>query len=148
MKTLIALLIIFCSFTARTQELRIKQNLEQTYYSPKLGTYVGIELENGSEAGGFYQSSSMFIKQSDDLELPERFEREYFGAYISYPLWMTGIAAFKLNVRAGMLNNEKMLVTPSLLAEYNIVRVLRLGFGAGVRVGQPAFHTSIAFKIM
>lgn len=148
MKITLVILTVFVSISVCSQSLIIRQNLEQTYYSPKIGTYVGIEMDNGAVGGGFYQSSRWFVTAKEVRKLPRRFERKYFGVFMSYPVWSTECSVFKLDLRAGMLNDEKMLVTPSFIADYSIFKMVRLGFGVGVRAGQPAFQTSISFILM
>lgn len=149
MKTSItlALVLLFAilGFGAKAQSLQASSYFERTTVGPKVGTSIGYEFIDLIEVGGFYQKA---INGAEGKETHGKwFEKEFYGAYFSYPVFDDFNTTVKLNVRTGVSNGENFLITPSLLANYHVFKRFSLGGGIGARMFRPTWQANLKISL-
>jgi len=144
MKKLVTISILLFSFQLATaQRLNVTTYVEKTNIGIKGGTAFGFENHLGFEYGGFYQE--LFGQERD--ELPRFYEKEFFGLYGAAPLMVRAKYDLKINVRMGVTNGENFLITPSLVANYQLMKIISVRGGIGARSFQPTFQAGINIKL-
>ncbi len=138
-------LLIAISLQLHSQSIYASSYTESTHISPKIGAAVGFSFSNQIELGGFYQNSVTDVPtRSDGYKI---YEETFMGMYFNYPIVSDRLASLKLNVRTGVTNSENFTITPSLLANYNLLKTMQLGVGVGVRAFRPTLQASVKFKM-
>lgn len=139
-------LLILTALATQAQHTQVTTYIERTVVGPKVGTSIGYEFRDLVEVGGFYQKAISTATGNEPYGYS--FEKEFYGAYFSYPL-MADIhhTTLKLNVRTGVTNGQNFLITPSVLANYHPIKNLSVGAGVGVRVLRPTLQASIKFSL-
>jgi len=150
MKKLVTISILLFSFQLATaQRLNVTTYVEKTNIGIKGGTAFGFENHLGFEYGGFYQEAELteglFGQERD--ELPRFYEKEFFGLYGAAPLMVRAKYDLKINVRMGVTNGENFLITPSLVANYQLMKIISVRGGIGARSFQPTFQAGINIKL-
>jgi hypothetical protein len=132
-----------------SQSLSARTYVERTSVGSKIGTAIGIENELGFEYGGFYQEATLIESMMNKREttLPYFYEKEFFGIYGAAPIVQRASYDLKLQVRIGVSNRKNFLITPSLLANYHVLKMVSVGGGIGARSFQPTFQGSITIKL-
>ena len=142
--SLVATLALGQSFIASTY-------VEKTSVSPKTGFSIGIENDYNIGYGAFYQESKLaeaaFMSQDERNNLPKRYEKVFYGLYLSVPVADYYRGSLVANIRTGVANGESFIITPSLLANYELTNTLSIGGGLGVRSFAPTFQTSISINL-
>jgi hypothetical protein len=110
-----------------------------------MGAAFGYSFSNQIELGGFYQNSVTDVPTRSDGY--KSYEENFMGMYFNYPIASNRIGSLKLNVRTGVTNSENFAITPSLLANYNLLKTVQLGVGLGARAFQPTLQASVKIKI-
>ena len=127
--------------TAYTQGIKAYSYTESNKFSTRLGTAVGFETNNSIEFGAFYQVSP---GKSDDSK--PKYETKFAGGYLAMPLVSNPNFNLKFKARAGVVNRENFVITPSLDAQFFLKEFIGLGLGVGTRNLRPTFMTSIILK--
>lgn len=143
----LALVLVLTSigFVAQAQSLTASSYIEKTIIGPKVGTAIGYEFIDHVEVGGFYQKA---INTSNNEETRSRwFEKEFYGAYLAYPVFDDFNTTVKLNIRTGVSNGENFLITPSILANYNLFEKISVGGGIGVRTLRPTWQANVKIRL-
>jgi hypothetical protein len=148
-KLIVFISVVTLAQIGYSQSLSARTYIERTSVGSKLGTAIGIENELGFEYGGFYQEASLMesMMNKEETTLPRFYEKEFFGLYGAAPLVMRSNYDLKLQVRMGVSNGESFLITPSLLANYHVFKMVSLGGGIGARSFRPTFQGSITIKL-
>ena len=133
------------------QSIVASSYMEKTSVSPKAGISVGMRNHYGIEYGGFYQDVKIFesalMSEEQMLKLPRRYERVFWGGYVAFPLIDRKYTDLKFSIRTGIVNSESFVITPSLLAAYEVAKGIKVGGGLGVRSFRPTFQTSVSLSI-
>lgn len=149
MKTLYSLILTIAALTiayaASAQSLQAGTYVEKTHISPKLGTAIGYTFNSQIELGGFYQTATEQLPTREDGY--QIHEQEFYGMYFSYPVLGGEKSNIKFNVRTGVTNNQNFAITPSILANHNILKTVALGAGVGIRAFRPTLQASIKLNI-
>lgn len=140
-----AVLVMMAGFVS-AQELVATSYVEQTIVSPKLGTSLGVQFDNQIEVGGFYQQSTN-NPEPEAQGLPLRYEQEFAGAFVAYPLTQDHLVDLKMKVRVGVANGQNFVITPSVQGNLQATRKISIDAGLGVRVLRPTLMAGININL-
>ncbi|WP_258097951.1 hypothetical protein [Marinoscillum pacificum] len=127
------------------QGLSLKSYIEQTEVGPKVGSALGFNTKSGIEIGGFFQKAvdGMLTEEST----PWNCEKEFYGAYFTYPVVSGQFFDLGFNVRTGVSNGENFTITPSLLTSVSPIKQVKVGAGLGVRAMRPTVQGVITIRL-
>jgi len=151
MKPLMILIALVATLgAAKAQHVVAKTYMEKTHVSPKTGFALGFQTYTGIEVGAFYQESFLMEKllgqAESQKEMPRFYEKQFYGAYMSYPVIDQPLYDFQFNVRTGITNGENFTITPSILGHFKPVKTISLGIGVGVRAFRPTVQSSVSIR--
>ena len=127
------------------QSIITETYFEQTFITPKVGTSIGYRFQGDLEIGGFFQVST--LEPEREIGRPLHYEREFYGAFFSYPLLKLNQAGLRMKVRSGVTNGQNFIITPSLHATYKPVQLLTLSTGVGMRAFRPTVMASMQINL-
>ncbi len=145
MKIITYLIMFMFSVVVLAQGFSVNSYLERTIVGPKLGTAIGYHVKSGIEVGGFYQEAVQGTVTETDR--PWRYERQFYGAFFTYPVVSRNFFNLGFNVRTGISNGENFVITPSLLSSISPIKPIRLGIGIGARALRPTLQGSITIRL-
>lgn len=139
------LLILACQL-GFSQELFVDSYIEKTKVSPKMGIQIGYELPGGFIVGGFYQQE-VSLPSNQEVNRPRFYEKEFYGVALGANLvsWK-GLDAY-LNVRTGVVNKINFAITPSVTVDYELVKLIHLKAGVGMRSFSPTLMGGISIHL-
>ncbi len=149
MKTfkLFAVLFFATSGLVNAQSPVATTYFEQTKIGVKTGLFMGYEFQGGYEAGVFYQKAMSTFSSSEGDNLPRFYEKEFVGVLVAAPLVSAHKVDVKLNARIGSVNKFSFVITPSVIAGYQVTKFMTINSGLGVRAFRPTFQTGLTFKL-
>tara|TARA_Y100000310_G_C20681223_1_gene816075 strand:+ start:2327 stop:2899 length:573 start_codon:yes stop_codon:yes gene_type:complete len=127
------------------QDISLNSYVEQTEVGPKVGTSVGYYGKSGIEVGGFYQKA--VEGTAPEGASPWNYEKEFYGAYFTYPVVSGYLFDLGFNVRTGVSNDENFVITPSILTSISPIQQIKIGAGLGVRAMRPTIQGSITIRL-
>ena len=137
-------LVVFTTF-AFGQDLSLRSYIEQTEVGPKVGSALGYNTKSGIEVGGFFQKA--VDGMSPEGATPWNYEKEFYGAYFTYPVVDGYFFDLGFNVRTGVSNGENFIITPSLLTSVSPIKQVKVGAGLGVRAMRPTVQGTITIRL-
>ncbi|MFT4737442.1 MAG: hypothetical protein ACI8QD_002930 [Cyclobacteriaceae bacterium] len=150
-RTILLLLSVLTALTVLGQHLTIRSYIEKTSVSLKTGTALVIENDYQWEYGAFYQESSLaqkvFMSPDQISNLPRVYEKNFGGLFFAAPVVQGKSYNVKLNVRAGLGNGEWFIITPSVLANYELFNRINVSAGLGARAFRPTMQAGISMKL-
>ncbi len=146
MKALVTTLYLMTmTYMIYGQSMIAKTYVEQTFYTPKVGTAIGYKFAGDYEIGGFVQKSTVDLQAEDGR--PLHYEKEFIGAFFSYPMLTAYKTEVQMKVRTGITNMQNFTITPSVHANYKPAQVITIGAGVGVRAFKPTFMASLQINL-
>ena len=125
--------------------LNKKKTKPKTEVGPKVGTSVGFNSKAGIEVGGFFQKA--VEGTAPEGATPWNYEKEFYGAYFTYPVVSGYFVDLGFNVRTGVSNGENFVITPSILTSIAPIQQIKIGAGLGVRAMRPTVQGKITIRL-
>lgn len=148
---LLPLLLVAILGTANAQKVIVRTYIEKTHMSPKTGTAIGFENKHLWEFGAFFQEASLMesfmMSEIEKEALPRHYEKDFTGIYFAVPVRVRENLVLKANIRTGVSNGENFVITPSVLANYQLLNNFRIGMGVGSRSFRPTLQASVSFVL-
>ena len=133
------LLYVFSFFICSigcAQGLSISVGAEMNVSSTESQFMMGYQSNNEWSLGVFYQNKCTIplFEQSKAARV-----NEWFGVFLIAPIVKTKKISFYGQLRAGLVNDRFLLLTPSLETKIKITKWLAIGTGSSYRYGYPTF---------
>ena len=106
---------------------------------------VTINSKAGIEVGGFFQKA--VEGTAPEGATPWNYEKEFYGAYFTYPVVSGYFVDLGFNVRTGVSNGENFVITPSILTSIAPIQQIKIGAGLGVRAMRPTVQGTITIRL-
>ncbi len=127
------------------QQLSVETYYERTLISPKTGTALGYTFRGKLCAGVFYQEHSQMFY--GEREMTSQIEDEFYGFYMSGPVTEWRRASLILKARTGIANGENFMISPSVHADFAVLKRVHIGTGIAMRSILPSVMTSIRIDL-
>lgn len=142
--TLKSITIFFPLFLAMTlafgQDLVSALQVEYTVAGLQYGGSLMYEAKSKLGLGFFYQAP---IGSLEDAHIKDQF----YGVITQIPLAKSEKILFAANLRAGLVNDQFLVVVPGLETNINISKRIGIAFGMSLRMNYPSVSTKITLKL-
>ena len=142
----IILILTAISQCSSAQGIKVSSYMEATYATPKLGTSATVLLPGimgAYEFGGFYQKKlDVIINDVDSKQIENALYGLQFGAEF---LQNRRFNAY-VSVRIGVADASRLVILPSMGAEYMLNSIMGVGAGISYRNFVPSFAGKIFIK--
>ncbi|HYG03445.1 MAG TPA: hypothetical protein VD927_13430 [Chryseosolibacter sp.] len=137
---LVVLLALIVQF-ANAQSFSIAMNAEKTVSGTQYGPALSFQTKSNWRAGAFYQSV-MNVR-------PERGEikSEFYGISAAAPLKKCDGFVFYATFRAGLSNNQFLVLVPGIETEIRLTPRASVAFGTSIRMQHVAASGKLMFRI-
>lgn len=142
MKTYITILlaILFCSVSA--QEIVLQVGAEKTVAGAQYGTMISAESKKQWGIGIFYQNG---IANSSENNRSN--SSSFFGTMVQAPLVRCEKITVFANLRAGLVNEKFVVISPSVETRMSLSPRTGIAFGSSIRMGHPSLYARAFLKI-
>ena len=148
-KILPIILILAAATCCNAQELKLSTYIEKTKMSPKLGHSLGLVFPGylgDMEVGGFYQKN-MLTNRVETTSKRVIMEEQFYGFYIGISFIQREKINVNFNLRAGLVNDSMLAITPSVFSDFMLSNALGFGLGLGMRNLQPTYTGRVILKL-
>ena len=145
----IILILAAVSYSSNAQELKLSTYIEKTKMSPKLGHSLGLVFPGylgDMEVGGFYQRN-MLTNTTESTSKRVIMEEQFYGFYIGISFIQREKVNVNFNLRAGLVNESMLAITPSVFTDFMLSNALGFGLGVGMRNLQPTYTGRVILKL-
>ena len=144
----IIILILAAATYSNAQGIKGTSYIEKTKMSPKLGHSVGVVFPGylgDMELGGFYQKA--MVSNNAESASKRVIEEKVYGFYIGISFIQSKRINVNFNLRTGSVNDQFLVITPSVFSDVMISKFLGIGLGVGMRNLQPTYSGRIILKM-
>lgn len=141
MKTIALLPVLFLAGVLQAQYLSISPLFENTNIASKPGVTAAYTFANRFSLGGFYEHRQAFLESAEQPFMKQ--EKTFYGATLCAPI----NESFDFNLRVGLSDNHKVMVSPAVWGYLRVFKNLDWGLGIGARDFHPSMQTSLRLKL-
>ncbi len=139
-------LLIGVANASHGQEIYTTSYMEKTSVSPKMGIQIGYEFKGGYMIGGFYQKE-VDLPRNEEVNKPRFYEQEFYGVSFAGNVFTYKNLDAQGNVRTGVSNNINFCITPSIMLDYRLIKLIHIKGGIGVRGFKPTYQGGISIHM-
>lgn len=133
MKILVVILLSF-SATIQAQTLVLSTGIEKTVADTESQFMMGYQSKKQWAIGTFYQNSLNNFTNENNRE-----QSYWYGAFTTLSIAKSEKVSFYAMVRGGLMNEQFVVLVPSLETKIKISKWLAVGVASSYRQGYPAF---------
>jgi hypothetical protein len=140
-RVFLAILFAGSVLSACSQSIYVSAIGESTVTGLQYGGAIGYRSGSHFQVGGFFQTGR--AQSEAEPVTPSRF----YGVETVLPVVRSVKIDFALHFRAGLSNDQFVVIVPGLLTVVNVARNFQLGTGLGWRYGKPSVQAQLQFKL-